>query len=199
MILRSVSLRLGLVLLPTLGCSGLTPPDLSPLARAIRVADCNGPAVSLDPSLAASLPARDGNMRPDDQWADLANQVPGGFAGILYVDGKPVLMLTDVSKSEAAKKALAPSFPGFDISRAEVRQARWNFAQLVDWYNYLAVRSAVWRTPGFTSGDKDEATNRISYGVVDAAARDSLLQKLSEMNLPCDLISVRITGSIIPL
>lgn len=181
-------------------CSGSTQPEQAILNRSlVRVADCIGPARSLDPAIAATLPPRTGQMRPDDQWADLAQQVPGGFAGVLYIDGKPVLMLTDPTQEAAAKKALAPSIPGFDVVGAEVHQARWNFAQLVDWYNYLGTRTSVWQTPGMTAGDKDEAINRIRYGVVDAAARDKLVQILAGIDLPCDLIAIEITGPIYAL
>jgi hypothetical protein len=137
-------------------------------------------------------------MMPDDHWADLARRVPGGFAGVLYVDGRPVLMLTDPTQAEAAKNALAHELGGFDVRGAEVRKARWDFAQLVDWYNYLASRTPVWQTPGLTSGDKNEGINRISYGVADEAARDRLLRTLADVELPCDLIVVEVTGPIVP-
>jgi hypothetical protein len=178
-------------------CSAVTQPDKSTLKPAFtKIPDCNGPATSLSPAIAASLPPRTGNMMPDDKWADLAAQVPGGFAGLLYVDSKPVLMLTDPSQSAAAKQALAPSFPTFNVNAAEVRQARWDFAQLVNWYDYLLTRTQIWQTEGITTGDKDEAINRIRYGVVDVAARDRLVHALGGIELPCDLIAIEITGKI---
>jgi len=179
-------------------CSDSTEPDPFKLNPSlIRVPDCSGPATSLDPAIASTLPSRDGSMRPDDQWADLAQRVPGGFAGVLYVDNKPVLMLTDPSQATAAKEALASSLGGFDVGSAQVRQVRWNFAQLVDWYNYLMVRTPVWQTAGAISGDKDERINRIHYGVVDAAARDALLHTIAGIALPCDLIAVEIVKTAV--
>jgi hypothetical protein len=172
-------------------------PQLRP--SLIRVADCDGPARSLDPAIAATLPPRSGLMRPDDQWADLALRVPGGFAGVMYVDNKPVLMLTDPSQAAAAKQALAPEFVGFDINGAEVRKVRWDFAQLVDWFNYLMIQTPLWRTATLTSGDKDEAINRIRYGVIDEAARERLLEALAGMDLPCDLIAVEIVKPAVAL
>lgn len=181
-------------------CSGSVEPKQLQLDPSFtRVADCVGPARSLDPAIVARLPPRDGRMTPDDHWADLAQRVPGGFAGVLYIDKKPVLMLTDPAQAAAAKKALASSFVGFDISGAEVHSARWNFAQLVDWYNYLGLRGPVWQTSGLTTGDKDEAINRIRYGVLDEAARDRLVNALAGMEVPCDLIAVEITGPIFSL
>jgi hypothetical protein len=178
-------------------CSEATEPDqLTPTLSLTRVADCSGPARSLDPELAASLPQHTGYVTPDERWADLAKRVPGGFAGIVYVDSKPVLLLTDPSQAAAAKEALAPEFPRFDIRGAEVRQARWDFAQLVEWQAYLMINGHVWQTPGMTTSDNDEAINRISYGVLDDASRARLASRLAGMNLPCDLIAIEITGPI---
>jgi len=178
-------------------CSEATQPDrLTPAPSVTRLADCNGPARSLDPAIAASLPARTGLMTPDDAWADLAKRVPGGFAGILYVEGTPVLMLTDPSQAAAAKDALAIEIPWFDIRGAEVRKARWDFGQLADWYNYLGIRGPVWQTPGVTTADKNEAINRIQYGVLDSASRTRLVSSLAGISLPCDLIAIEITGPI---
>lgn len=187
------------VLIAAAACSGSTEPDLFALNPSlVRVPDCSGPATSLNPAIASTLPPRDGRMMPDDQWADLAQRVPGGFAGVLYVANMPVLMLTDPSQAAEAKRALAPTLVGFDVGGAAVHKARWNFAQLVDWYNFLGVRTPVWQTPGMTSGDKDEAINRIRYGVVDTVARETLLRTLAGIELPCDLIAVEITGPIVP-
>jgi hypothetical protein len=194
---RSVQ-RFVVLIAVTAACSRSTAPDPLPVdPLLVRVRDCSGPATSLDPALAAKLPPRDGRMSPDDEWADLAERVPGGFAGVLYVAGKPVLMLTDPSRAAEAKTALAAALVGFDVRDARVQKARWNFAQLVDWYNFLGT--PVFDTPGLSSGDKDEVINRIHYGVVDSAARDRLLRTLSSIQLPCDLIAVEITGPIVPL
>jgi hypothetical protein len=161
----------------------------------LRVADCEGPATSLDPALAATLPPRDGLMTPDDFFADLARRTPGGFAGVHAWDGIPTLLLTDVSPAAAAKKALAPYCTTFDIAGAQVREARWNFAQLYDWHSYLMQQYTRW-ADGVTSTDKDELINRLSYGVRDNTALLEVAQKLSAMNLPCDLISLRIVQPV---
>jgi hypothetical protein len=65
-------------------CSALSPDehqtDQTPLDPGVRVRDCEGPATSLPAELAATLEPRSPAMTPDDQWADMARQVPGGFA-----------------------------------------------------------------------------------------------------------------------
>jgi len=137
-------------------------------------------------------------MVPDDHWADLAERVPGGFAGTLYLDGKPTLMLTHPEQASEAKNALVsdPSFRGFNLMGAQVLQARWDFAQLVDWYNYLVRRASVWDTKGMVSGDKNERTNRIHFGIETDSGRRQLMEKLSALHLPCDLIRIEIESPV---
>ena len=163
-----------------------------PHSNDLRVGDCDGPPVSLPSNLRALLGPRTGQMVPDDHWADLAERVPGGFAGVLYSGGKPLLMLTRPEDATAAKKALAsdPTFNGFDLGHAEVRKARWDFAQLVDWYRYLVGHTSVWNTPGMAGGDKNEGTNRIYFGIQTEAGRQELKRKLLAVNVPCDLIQI---------
>src|SRR5687767_4959015 len=165
-------LALPAVLTFAAACSDPSRPLVPKLSSALRVAACEGPATSLDPAIAATLPGHRGLMTQDDRWADLARRAPGGFAGVLYDDdGKPVLLLKDVSQAEAAKRALAPSFPTFDIAGAKVREARWDFAQLVDWNRYLMQHYTTWASD-VTLIDNDEAVNRVFFGVADSTARD---------------------------
>jgi len=66
--------------------------------------------------------------------------MPGGFGGVIYdAAHMPILMLTDTAQASAAKRALADKID-FPVQQATVRQVRWNFAQLVDWFNYLLPR-----------------------------------------------------------
>ncbi|MFL5577630.1 MAG: hypothetical protein ACJ79S_16870 [Gemmatimonadaceae bacterium] len=191
------------LLLAAGGCSssstspGDRDPNAAQLADVVRVRECAGPATNLPADLAAALPPRTGMMRPDDQWADLAAEVPGGFAGVVYDQGRPVLLLTRPAEAAAAKQALAPHLTGFDVANAEVRQARWDFAQLVDWYNYLTGRGVWGPGSGVTTGDKDESANRIVYGVADEAARDRLAASLAALDLPCDLVLLKIQAPVV--
>ena len=161
----------------------------APSAPLIRLAQCDGPATSLPDSLARQLPRRTGRMIPDDRWADLATMLPGGFAGAFYDSAHtPILMLAEPAESSAAKQALAGKV-GFLPQYATVRQARWNFAQLVDWYNYLHPRLGV---P--VGADKDEAINRIRFMVATVEDRDRLVKALAQLPLPCDLVVVDLNG-----
>ena len=186
-----------LSVLVTVACSDTTAapeqPQLPTKPTSIRVRDCEGPALSLASDLAAALVPRDGRMQPDDQWADLALRVPGGFAGVIYSDGRPVLFLTDPSKAAQAKQALASQLGSFDVTNAIVRQARWDFAQLVDWNRYISSRPELSiRDIAWSSSDRDESINRLRYGVVDEASRTRLIEVLSALNVPCDLAVVDI-------
>jgi hypothetical protein len=137
---------------------------------------------------------RIGKMVPDRQWADLARTVPGGFAGVFYDSTHtPILMLTDPSKASAAKQALAGRI-GFPLHEAVVRRARWNFAQLVDWFDYLHPRLDVPVT-----GDKDEALNRVRFSVTSVELRDRVVAALARVPLPCDLVVVDLNGLTVRL
>jgi hypothetical protein len=154
-------------------------------APAIHLADCRGPARSLPDSLVHQLPPRTGRMRPDDYWADLALTVPGGFAGVFYDSAHtPILQLVRPDLADTAKAVLAAKL-AFPVHRAVVRPARWDFAQLVDWFNYLHPRLPV---PSL--GDKDEALNRIRFAASSSTARERLIRALEALDLPCDLVVV---------
>ncbi len=179
----------------TLYCAGcttrVTNSQLDAAPRVLRVRDCSGPATSLEPSLVATLAPRTGGMQPDDQWADIAAVTPGGFGGILYRKGKPVVVLARPSEAAAAKAALAPLIPSFPIREASIQPARWDFAQLVDWYNYLMQRTPLWSL-GVNGGDKSESDNRIKYRVTDSTSLYRLRALLDSIAIPCDLVLLEI-------
>ncbi|HYO74299.1 MAG TPA: hypothetical protein VEU33_50320, partial [Archangium sp.] len=202
---RSLSTTLVFLVLATAGAAtavSCTPDESNPGSGLseppMRVRDCEGPATSLPAELAATLEPRPAPTTPDDQWAHIAREVPGGFAGVLYDNGQPVLMLTRPQEAQEAKAALASRFPPgfFDVAKAEVRRARWDFAQLADWDAYLGTQG-LWRPEnGVRSGGMDEAENRIVYGVLDAASRARVADELDALGVPCDLVLVEIRAPI---
>jgi hypothetical protein len=161
----------------------------------IRLAQCDGPATSLPDSLARQLPPRTRRMSPDDRWADLATKIPGGFAGILRDSSlRHIIMLTDTARASAAIAALSGEVGlGLGLLPPIVRQARWDFAQLVDWFNYLLPRLGV----PVNGADKDESLNRIRFSVITVEQRDSVVAALSKLPLPCDLVVVDLNGLIV--
>jgi hypothetical protein len=111
----------------------------------------------------------------------------------LYDNRVPILLLTRPEEAAQAKEALVTKL-GFPVQNATVRPARWDFAQLVDWYNYLSPR--VFAAKGVVTGDKDEMLNRIHFGVVHDGARRWLADSLVKLRIPCDLVVIEITGPI---
>ncbi|HTE45241.1 MAG TPA: hypothetical protein VK636_08380 [Gemmatimonadaceae bacterium] len=161
-------------------------------AGARRVAACEGPAMSLPDSLARRLPPRTGRMIPDDKWADLARTVPGGFAGTLRDSAQHVVIrLTHPELAAEAKAALRTQLP-IGVDWAIVQPARWDFGQLVDWFNYLLPRLHV-----AVMADKDESLNRVRFSVTSVEAREQVLRALAPLGLPCDLVVVDLNGGVV--
>ena len=152
--------------------------------------DCEGPATSLPAELLAALEPRK-DYHPDHVWADIAERVPGGFAGIMAREGQPILLLTDPSQVDAAKEALVPLISGFPIRDASVEQARWDFSQLVNWYDYLSQHTPI-HTFRMTFGDKSEGDNRIVYGWADSASLYAARDMLEALPVPCRLVLLEI-------
>jgi len=183
-------------------CSDMTQPS-APAATAYRVIpvnDCSGPATSESVAITGTF-----GRTIDDDWADIARTIPGGFAGVVYATagGNPTILLTDTTQAASARAALKPLLaqmnPMFDVDGAAVRQARWNAAQLLDWHHYLAVQP-IWAGSNVTSTDIDEAANRIRINTADSVSQAAFVSRLTSMNLPCALVVVGVMApaTIVP-
>lgn len=128
----------------------------------------------------------------DDEWADIARQVPGGFAGIILENGTPVIFLVDTTQRQQAFAGLQGrlSVPG-GFAGAKVRAVRWNFAQLAEWYRYLQVHPLGAQ---ISTSDIDEAKNRITFGAPDSTSRAKIEQSLAKLDLPCYLVAIEQRG-----
>lgn len=144
----------------------------------------------------------------DDQWAAIARWVPGGWGGFfLDSGGHPTVYLVHPEQRQNALAdlyALGIGKPVYDVRTAQVRQGRWDFAQLYDWYRYIndrwsayVIRRAVPLNGGVYSTDIDEVRNRLAYGV-DTTAKADLGAFVSSLDLPCDLVTVFVTSPGIP-
>lgn len=126
----------------------------------------------------------------DDDWADIARQVPGGFAGVILENGKPVIFLTDTTQRQQALAGLQSRLVIFGgLAGATFRAARWNFSQLAEWYRYLQIQSF---TLPILASDIDEAKNRIMFGVRDSTARARVEEVLVKLDLPCYLVAIQL-------
>jgi hypothetical protein len=192
-IVLSCLLLFSVILLP--GCRGSSNDAPNPPTSC----DSTSPGPSLAEDLRSSLPPPDPLDR-DVQWADIARQVPGGWAGI-FLDGNGTLTmyLVDPSKEDEAKAALFALGVGLprDVRQARVIKGRWDFAQLFDWYRY--IQPHIDFSNGISFTDIDEAQNRLHYGMVSAASKTTLETSMQSLNLPCELVIIDVTGSVIPL
>jgi hypothetical protein len=154
------------------------------------------------------LPRRsDASLTSDDELAQIAREVPGGFAAYFLespaeprVLEKPqarqraVVRLVRPAERATALAALGPRLAAFygvdrlDLADARVRPARWDFAQLYDWYQYLNAQ--VVGIGELQMSDIDEADNRITYGVRSETGRRALLRRVQALGVPCGLVAV---------
>jgi endonuclease/exonuclease/phosphatase family metal-dependent hydrolase len=125
----------------------------------------------------------------DADWASIAREVPGGFAGLYVEQGRVVLLLTDTLQKAAALPAVARRLPrpDLDIEHARVVQARWSFAQLHDWWAHIA--SQRMRFEGLTMFDIDERENRLVYGFRDSTSLRVAEANIERLELPCYLVA----------
>jgi hypothetical protein len=144
-----------------------------------------------------------GIRHPDDEYVAMSKEVAGGFAGLFVENGKTVLLFVDPVAGAGARAELQSRLTerGLDYSRlhleaADVRPARWTFAQLDEWFRYIVPRL---RVDGLNSWDIDERANTISLGVVDKAAQVRVEAALAGLNIPCNLVTTEVHGQIYAL
>lgn len=154
-----------------------------------RACTADAPAASLSADARESVAPRSPEWDVNARWAALAGRVPGGWGGFFLEDGVPTIYLVDPALKETAIAVLAAE--GFPLgSTTRVKQGRWDFAQLYDWYRYLAPHTSV--ADGMSFSDIQEARNRIEYGVIDEGARTRLEEILARLDLPCFLVAIQI-------
>lgn len=156
-------------------------------AKLGRSCASDAPAPSLPESARGSLPPP--GMDLNAEWAAIARRTPGGLGGYFIEDGRPTLYLLDPSKVEDAAKALRAE--GIPLPRSvAVKQGRWDFAQLYDWYRYL--NRHLWAVEGVSFSDIQEARNRLEYGAIDEPTRVKMENILADLDVPCFLVAIEI-------
>ncbi len=169
--------------------------------------DSAAPAVSLSAARRSSLPPvpQTGSLTIDDAWYNLSAFVPGGWAGMYLtpVNGRstPVLMFVDTTHIADALDSLDAhypwSHPSFARDSVVVRPVRWNWVQLHDWYRYILLVAGL--PVGVSYTDIHESNNRLQFGAPTAADRAVLLQRFSQLGVPCWLVASNIQGYAVPL
>lgn len=179
----------------------------------------DAPAHSLPAALRISPPARS-HKDWNERMAEVAREVPGGWGGLFYASspesaanrtsGALTMYLVDPAKRDEAIAALRPRlasatanatggqiFP--DLANAQVRQGRWDFVQLYDWYLYLIQHASRVGGVQYHYSEIAVSRNRIEFGVLDEAARQRLTARLNELDVPCFLVAVEIRPPAVPL
>src|SRR5688572_5247253 len=110
-----------------------------------RECKADAPATLLSAAARDSLPKRS-SRDMNDEMADLARDLPGGWGGMFLDQGVMTVYLTDPSQKAAFVSAAQGRLPVGPDSR--VIQGRWDFAQLYDWYRYIG--RVVWFERSFT-------------------------------------------------
>jgi hypothetical protein len=151
-----------------------------------RVCPPWAPATPLPTAARDSLPPPEPNdttWHPDARGAHLARRLPGGWGGQFGEDGHWAIYLTAPERGREVT-ALLRLPPG-----VRVRRGRWDYAQLYDWYRYLSPHT---HGLAMVSLGIDVAHNRILLGVLDAATRRQLEERLAALRIPCYLVAIQV-------
>jgi hypothetical protein len=174
------------------------------------------PARSLPAELRIEWPQRAGPGDPNAIMAEIAREVPGGWGGLFYATtpasvsdrtrGPLTMYLVDPERREAAITALGPLLTSAgwgrvvpELPSAQIRQGRWDFAQLHDWYAYLVQNVSRGSDVQYDSSEIAESRNRIEFGVTGEPARQRLTAALNRLDVPCYLVAVAIRPPAVPL
>lgn len=188
-----------LVITPcVLACSSPSDPALAtPEERDVRWAALgracasDSPAWSLPDHLNSPVDSTESNL--NTRTAAIARQVPGGWGGSWLSSGRMWIYLVDPSRRDEAVSTLnelgMPTPP--DV---RVKQGRWSFAGLYDWFRY--VNEATASLEGRASSDVQEARNRLEYQVVGESARLAMETVLQGLDLPCFLVTIEVVDEV---
>lgn len=145
----------------------------------------------------SSHPTEGGGWTQDDEWAAMADRLPGGFGGYFIEGGELIVLARDPSRGPALLAALQQERAASDVrSRpARVRPAHHDFRQLKNWFDAF-LREADGNA--FVHLDIDEVNNRIEIGVEAAAYRNSVAAAARVAGIPERALRIVVVGSIAP-
>jgi hypothetical protein len=138
----------------------------------------SGPNIPPSPQLAAV------SQDPHPSQLAVAQAVPGFGGYFLDAAGVPSVYLTDASQRPAAEQALAGFLAdqGFAAASLRVLQGQYEYRQLDEWYR--SARRGVFSVAGFILGDVDEGSNRLRFGVANAAGVAGVHGALAQAGVP---------------
>jgi len=85
-----------------------------------------------------------------------------------------------------------PRRAGLDFTNPLIVPARWDFAQLFDWYRYLLPH--LHAVPGVYMSDIDESENRIVVGAITPDVQRQVLKRAADRGAPCGLVRTTYAG-----
>lgn len=198
---------LGLIALISLGaCSSVSDPaarpDLLATAQAPKFTCLSRSATFRLPEALRATLVPFGPRVPDDAFVAISQSVPGGFAGVFLEDNTHlVLTFVDPETANAARPQIQEAFDSrhvgglnFNAANAEIRGARWTFAELDEWFRYIIMNKVGGPGSGVSFVDIDEKANTVSFGVIDETARSLLEARLASLNVSCNLVTTVIQG-----
>ncbi|HLM68336.1 MAG TPA: hypothetical protein VK358_12445 [Longimicrobium sp.] len=176
------------------------------LALAPLLAACSGDRVTGAPapgdddaSASSAASAAQGRLwTQDDEWAVMADTMPGGFAGVYLERGAVVVLAARPERGPElvdrlrGSRALSPLLRG---RPARVQNAAYDFRQLKDWYDALL---GVIDGSSFVSLDIDETRNRIAVGIAGPSRRGAVVAAAQRAGIPPQALQVTETGEIVP-
>lgn len=162
-----------------------------------KVCTPSSPAYPLPDSLrdTSAHPFRWAHGNDYEDKANLTQDIPGGFGGIGHREVHPrtIVYLLDTTKLADAIPALVSKglLPANPVVAAV--HGRFSYPQLYDWFRYIQMHI---RGVGVTGWTLDDRKNRIFYMLEDEAGATNLGHRLAEMNAPCFLVAVQVTGRL---
>jgi hypothetical protein len=135
------------------------------------------------------------------RFREMAERQVPGFAGFMYdTMGTPIVLLTDVSQRGRAAEAVRPfleqprHFAGGRHGKMEieVRQVKYDYVQLTDWYRAM-VRSLL-GMPGLVVTSIDHARNGLQVGVSGPGFVDDAIRRALAAGVPRDAIHVEVSA-----
>lgn len=126
----------------------------------------------------------------------LSRAIPGFGGFFLGEGGVPTVYLTDLSRRDAAERALGAYVRGRGLATAQLRvvPGQFGYAQLAAWFDRVSPEALA--VPGAVFVDLDEASNLVRIGVENAAASAGVRGVLARLGVPSSAVIVELTEPI---
>jgi hypothetical protein len=177
------------------GCSSVTEP-LAPVPEVPKYTCLsNSATMRLSAELRASLPTF-GPQGLHDAYVAISQNVPGGFAGMVWEVNHYVVTFVEPEKANLARTEIEQALVTYkavsaltDLRTLEIRGGvRWTFVELDEWFRYIVINGAH-GVGGVSSWGIHEGANTIEFGVIDESARARLEANLNSLGVSCNLVT----------